>query len=77
MNAAQDFLVILQQVSSWPGEDRLRLAQAILNTLIPHPNDAPRGVPAAQMLGLAGKQAVPDDATIDQWIDERRREKYG
>jgi hypothetical protein len=37
----------------------------------------PWGVPAAAILGIgAGITPPPDDATVDQWIQEHRAEKY-
>ena len=37
-----------------------------------------RGVPAAQVRGIAaGDGSPPDDETVKQWIQERRVEKYG
>jgi hypothetical protein len=37
-----------------------------------------RGVPAAQVRGIAaGDGSPPDDKTVKQWIQERRVEKYG
>ena len=37
-----------------------------------------RGVPAATIRGIgAGNGPPPDDETIEQWLDERRMEKYG
>ena len=38
----------------------------------------PRGVPAAEIRGIAvGNGAPPDDETIKQWIHDRRMEKHG
>lgn len=37
----------------------------------------PRGVPASEIRGIAaGNGPVPDDATIEQWMQQRRAEKY-
>ena len=37
-----------------------------------------RGVPAAQVRGIAaGDGPPPDDETVSKWIQERRAEKYG
>jgi hypothetical protein len=37
-----------------------------------------RGVPAAQVRGIAaGNGSPPDDETVQRWIQERRVEKYG
>jgi hypothetical protein len=45
------------------------------------PNGAgtmPRGVPAAAIRGIAaGSGDPPDDATVAQWLQERRWAKYG
>jgi hypothetical protein len=77
MSVENDFPAILQTVSAWPGPDRLRLVQAIITTMADAPAGPRRGVSAAQVLGLAAGHSVPDDATIEQWLDEHRREKYG
>jgi hypothetical protein len=38
----------------------------------------PWGVPAAQIRGIAaGNGPPPDDDTVEQWIRDRRAEKYG
>lgn len=38
----------------------------------------PRGVPAEAVRGIgAGAGEPPDDATVERWLDGRRREKYG
>jgi hypothetical protein len=38
----------------------------------------PRGVPAAAVRGIgAGAGEPPDDATVEQWLEQRRLEKYG
>lgn len=31
----------------------------------------------AGLRGIASMETPPDDATVDQWIDEHRMEKYG
>jgi hypothetical protein len=37
----------------------------------------PWGVPAAEIRGIAaGNGSPPDDATVDQWMQQRRAEKY-
>ena len=37
----------------------------------------PRGVPAAAIRGIAaGSGEPPDDATVEQWLQDRRLEKY-
>jgi hypothetical protein len=38
----------------------------------------PRGVPSAAIRGIgAGSGESPDDATVEQWLDDRRLERYG
>jgi hypothetical protein len=38
---------------------------------------SPWGVPAQEIRGIAaGNGAPPDDATVEQWLEERRAEKY-
>jgi hypothetical protein len=38
----------------------------------------PRGVPAAAIRGIAaGAGEPPDDATVEQWLQDLRLEKYG
>jgi hypothetical protein len=42
------------------------------------PQSRVQGVPAASIRGIgAGKAPQPDDATIERWLDEHRKEKYG
>jgi hypothetical protein len=57
---------------------RLTLAEELLRSL--HPalrSSEPRGVPAAQVRGIAaGKGPPPDDETVKQWIHEGQLEKY-
>ena len=40
--------------------------------------DVSRGVPAAQVLGIAaGDAPPPDDETVKRWLEEGRTEKHG
>ncbi len=42
------------------------------------PAPGPRGVPAAQVSGIAARDGTPpDDETVKRWIQDRRAEKYG
>ena len=74
-----EYAGVLGKVRSWPPDMRLKLAEDVLRSLQPElrPNGR-RGVPAAQVRGIgAGKGPPPDDATVKQWIEEHRSEKYG
>lgn len=74
-----DYWGVLKKVHAWPAELRLALAEAVLHSLHRelHPNGA-RSVPVEKVLGMAaGKGPPPSDATIKQWIEEHRLEKYG
>jgi hypothetical protein len=38
----------------------------------------PRGVPAAAIRGIAAGQGdPPDDATVEQWLQDQRLQRYG
>lgn len=69
---------IIEQVKPWPEEDRIALAYLILRdmrkqTRQPAPRDTFR-----RAAGIArGSSSPPDDATVKQWIEEHRRQKYG
>lgn len=74
-----DYWGVLEKVHGWPSELRLALAEALLHSLHRelHPNGS-HGVPVEKVLGMAaGKGPPPSDATIKQWIEEHRLEKYG
>ena len=74
-----DYWGVLEKVHGWPSELRLALAEALLHSLHRelHPNGS-RGVPVEKVLGMAaGKGPPPSDATIKQWIEDHRLEKYG
>ena len=85
MNPAQtDQIVdVVQRVQNWPPSMRLALARRILETLESPPVDQlptklPRGPSAAEIATLfQTDKPAPDDATVQQWIEEYRMEKYG
>lgn len=70
---------VVEQVKRWPPDYRLALAQEILRSLTAtYGSSAPRSKTLARALGLlTSEQPVPSDATIKQWLRERREEKYG
>lgn len=74
---------VVQRVQSWPPPLRLALARRILETLESPavdqpPPKLPRGPSAAEIAArFETDKPAPDDATVKQWIEEHRREKYG
>jgi len=61
---------------------RIALARRILETVedaVPnHSPRPPRGYSAAEVRAMLKiDKPAPDDATVQQWIDEHRLEKYG
>lgn len=74
---------LVQRVQAWPVPMRIALAQGILQTLEEpaapgSPPNRPRGYSAAEVRAiLKMDKPAPDDATVKQWIDEHRVEKYG
>lgn len=70
---------ILDIVRDWPVADRLALLQAVLRTLQEGVASPVQREPTLQRaLGLAATaKPPPDDATVEQWLEERRQEKYG
>ena len=85
MNTAETFEIaeVVQRVQSWPAPMRIALAREILVTLdrpySPAPSSKlPRGPSAAEVAALLKTdKPAPDDATVKEWIDEHRLEKYG
>ena len=78
-----DIADVVQRVRSWPAPMRIALARRILETLEtpppPEPLPAPpRGFSAEEVMAMfKTDKPAPDDATVNQWIDEHRMEKYG
>jgi hypothetical protein len=74
---------VLEHVRHWPAPMRLNLVRRILETLeTPMPElpstERPRGPTAAEIAAMfKADKPAPDDATVKQWIDEHRMEKYG
>jgi len=74
---------VLSRVRSWPAATRVALARRILETLESPPVEQPlprppRGPSAAEVAALfKTDRPAPDGATVKQWIDEHRMEKYG
>ena len=75
---------LLQRVRSWPPSIRIVLARQILETLESPPvptvplSNWSKGPSATEIATLFKiDKPAPDDATVEQWIDDYRMEKYG
>jgi hypothetical protein len=72
---------VMDRVKTWPVETRIALVKQVLETLTPvisGPIPVRRGRSAADIIEtFKSDRPPPDDATIRQWIDEHRMEKYG
>jgi hypothetical protein len=76
---AAEIREVLSKVQDWTAEMRLSLAEQLLRSLHSdvRPNPA-RTYSAQEVRGIgAGTSPPPDDATVRQWIDEHRLQKYG
>jgi hypothetical protein len=80
--AAREIADVVERVQVWPAPMRIALARQILEPLeepaVSGLQKTPRGPSATEIAAMfrTGKPA-PDDATVKQWIDEYRMEKYG
>ena len=76
-----DIAEVVGRVQGWPVPMRIALARQILETLEGvrcAPAKLPRGPSAAEVAAkFKTDSPAPDDATVEQWLDEHRREKYG
>ena len=73
-----DIATIVEEVKSWPEEDRVALAYVILRNLRQETRQAAPRRTLERALGVArGTSPPPDDATVRQWIEEHRTKKYG
>jgi len=78
-----DITAVVQRVQSWPVRMRIALARRILETVedpaAPElPPARPRGYSAEEVRAMLRiDKPAPDDATVKQWIEEHRLEKYG
>lgn len=70
---------VLERVEHWPAALRIHLARRLLESVDVRDSQSPRrGWSAAEaMAAVNSRQPAPDDATVKQWVDERRMEKYG
>ncbi len=74
-----DYASILRIVTQWPPSQRFALVQDVLKTLAPPAEETrPRRKTLHEAEGLlATDQPPPTDEQVQQWLDERRMEKYG
>jgi hypothetical protein len=70
---------VLERVEHWPPALRIHLARRLLESVDVRDSESPRrGWTAAEAMAVVNsRQPAPDDATVKQWIDEHRMEKYG
>jgi hypothetical protein len=74
---------VMQRVRSWPVSMRIILARRILETVegaatLEPRSGQPRGYSAEEVRALLRiDQPAPDDAAVEQWLEEHRLEKYG
>jgi hypothetical protein len=69
---------VLQMIRQWPPNRRFALVRDVINTLATDVFPSrPRRKTLKKALGLlATSRPTPSDAEIQQWLDERRMEKY-
>jgi hypothetical protein len=78
MSRSAEFNEVLKVVSAWPAQQRASLAQVLIDGLINRSSEARSKLALDELVGIArGKNPVPDDLQIEQWIDEARTRKYG
>jgi hypothetical protein len=76
---AAEYETILKIIAAWPPTQRRTLIQDVLKILAPLGEEIrPRRKTLHEALGLlATDQPSPTDEQIQQWLDERRMERYG
>jgi hypothetical protein len=80
MDSTVDYETIRQIVFTWPAQQRFALVQDLLDTLAPGEEGQapPKRNTLQRALGLLDMgQPTPSDAQIAEWLQARRREKYG
>jgi hypothetical protein len=71
---------ILQAIASWPVEERVALARAILERAASNETtNRPQRPSWRELAGIAAVpgQEPPTDEEVERWLDEHRMEKYG
>lgn len=68
---------VLQTIQTWPPDQRFTLVQDILQTLAPQfKSSRTQRKTLQKALGLLASDDAPSDEQVEQWLDERRTEKY-
>ena len=72
------YQTVINIVRRWPPDRRFALVHDVFETLLPEMSPPRRKRKTLnEALGLlATEQPAPSDAEIQQWLDERRMEKY-
>ena len=75
---ANGYEVVLSTVRQWPPNKRFALVRDVIDTLAieAKPRQSRRNTLDKALGLLATSQRAPSDADIQQWLDERRMEKY-
>jgi hypothetical protein len=80
MSTTNELTEVLEKVRAWPLPMQISLARRILETVDASQPAAgePRGKSAAEVMAtLKTDKPAPDDAAVQEWIDEHRTQKYG
>jgi hypothetical protein len=78
-SAMQNLTHVWQEVSIWPPEQRLALAQRLLQSLQPEAATLSKERQDAllQLIGIWKTEHPPDDEQIEQILEYERMKKYG
>lgn len=73
---------VLHAIESWPIEDQVTLARAILQRATDETQQQPQSEPIRStwdaLYGIASDgQQAPSDEQVAQWLDEHKIAKYG
>jgi hypothetical protein len=73
-----DRATILRTVRAWPDDEQLRLIQDVLDMIRTARTMMPRHATLAEARGLLkADRPPPTDVEVQQWLDDRRIERYG
>jgi hypothetical protein len=73
-----DRVTILRLVRTWTDDERLHLVQDVLRLIRINRTTAAHAATFEQARGLLKTdRPPPTDAEVQQWLDERRMERYG